>query len=216
MHGDLERSAAYFAECIPLAQEIGDEPMVMGAVVGLAGVALHGDHPVATAVLLGAADAEQQATRWPRVAHPVPAARIRQPVSAALPFEVWESALTGGRMLPIAEAVAAALDFAAHEDNAFERLERHAASFIAFTGSQDTHSVANDAREYPELSWRELEVLSLLCQRFTNLEMAQALFVGPRTIESHVSHILTKLQVRNRREAAALAVKRGLAPLPQH
>jgi DNA-binding NarL/FixJ family response regulator len=45
--------------------------------------------------------------------------------------------------------------------------------------------------------------------------MAQLLFVSPRTIESHVSHILEKLQVRNRREAAAIAVKRGLISLPQ-
>lgn len=216
---DLERAVADFAESIPLAQELGDEHMVMGAVVGLAGVALQRGHPVAAAVLLGAVDTEQQATRWPRVSHPIPAARIRAVVSAALPPHVWESALAGGRMLPFAAAVVAALATAALEHGAFERLECHAHSpvdgRVASATLQEPRLHANGSHDSSELSWRELEVLSLLCQRFTNQEMAQALFISPRTIESHVSHILNKLQVRNRREAAALAAKRGLALHPQ-
>ncbi len=47
-----------------------------------------------------------------------------------------------------------------------------------------------------------MEVLRLLARRQTDKEIAEALFLGPRTVQSHVAHILNKLGVANRREAA--------------
>ena len=65
---------------------------------------------------------------------------------------------------------------------------------------------------YPAgLTHREVEVLRLLAQRQTDREIAEALFLGPRTVQSHVAHILNKLGVANRREAAAAAGRLGLA-----
>ncbi len=52
------------------------------------------------------------------------------------------------------------------------------------------------------LTPREREVLRLLAEGLTDHEIAQALTLSPRTIESHVSSILHKLGVRNRAEAA--------------
>ena len=52
------------------------------------------------------------------------------------------------------------------------------------------------------LSSRELEVLAHLTEGLTDREIAQALVISPRTVESHVSNILRKLGVRNRAEAA--------------
>jgi DNA-binding NarL/FixJ family response regulator len=64
---------------------------------------------------------------------------------------------------------------------------------------------------YPAgLTEREVEVLRLLAQRQTDKEIAAALFLGPRTVQSHVAHILNKLGVANRREAAARADHLGL------
>ena len=60
------------------------------------------------------------------------------------------------------------------------------------------------------LTRREQEILTLLCQRQTNAEMAAALFLSPRTVETHVAHVIDKLGAANRREAAAIAVRRGL------
>ncbi len=60
------------------------------------------------------------------------------------------------------------------------------------------------------LSRREREVLSLVCQRLTDPEIADALFLSSRTVETHVSHVLNKLGAGNRREAAAIATRRGL------
>jgi DNA-binding NarL/FixJ family response regulator len=52
------------------------------------------------------------------------------------------------------------------------------------------------------LSGREAEVLRLLAEGMTDREIAGALAISPRTVESHVSSLLRKLDVRNRAEAA--------------
>ena len=52
------------------------------------------------------------------------------------------------------------------------------------------------------LSVRESEVLRLLAEGLTDREIAGALAISPRTVESHVSSLLRKLGVRNRAEAA--------------
>jgi len=52
------------------------------------------------------------------------------------------------------------------------------------------------------LSSRERDVLRLLAEGMTDREIAAALAISPRTVESHVSSVLRKLGVRNRAEAA--------------
>ncbi|MGD9712663.1 MAG: LuxR C-terminal-related transcriptional regulator [Thermomicrobiales bacterium] len=60
------------------------------------------------------------------------------------------------------------------------------------------------------LTARELEVLRLLAQRQSDLEIADQLFITRRTASKHVSAILAKLGVPNRRAAAAEAGRLGL------
>ncbi len=66
------------------------------------------------------------------------------------------------------------------------------------------------SKDGDELSPRELEVLSLLAKGHKNKDIAAALFISERTVKFHVSAILGKLGVRNRTQAAQVAVKRGL------
>ena len=61
-----------------------------------------------------------------------------------------------------------------------------------------------------DLTRREREILALLCQRRTDREIAERLFISLRTANHHVAAILTKLGASNRREAAALAARYGL------
>ena len=60
------------------------------------------------------------------------------------------------------------------------------------------------------LSARETEVLRLVAAGNTNAQIAAQLFISRKTAEHHVSHILTKLDVANRAEAAAFAMRHGL------
>jgi DNA-binding CsgD family transcriptional regulator len=72
-------------------------------------------------------------------------------------------------------------------------------------------SVKLCGESYPAgLTEREVEVLRLLARRQTDKEIAEALYLGPRTVQSHVAHILNKLGVANRREAASRADHLGL------
>jgi DNA-binding CsgD family transcriptional regulator len=61
-----------------------------------------------------------------------------------------------------------------------------------------------------ELTYREVQVLTLLAAGRSNPEIAGTLVVSPRTISSHVEHILEKLGVPTRAGAAALAASEGL------
>ncbi|MFI5800312.1 response regulator transcription factor [Streptomyces sp. NPDC051677] len=60
------------------------------------------------------------------------------------------------------------------------------------------------------LSPRELEVLTRAARGQTNQAIAQALFLSPRTVHSHVEHLLRKTGSASRAEATALALRDGL------
>lgn len=61
-----------------------------------------------------------------------------------------------------------------------------------------------------DLSEREHEVLLLVAEGLTNLEIAERLVLSPHTIRNHVSSILGKLDLRRRSDAAVFATRHGL------
>ena len=64
------------------------------------------------------------------------------------------------------------------------------------------------------LSHREQEVLTLVAQGKSDLEIAALLTISVHTVKSHVRNILAKLQMDGRHEAAQLALRRRLIPPP--
>jgi DNA-binding NarL/FixJ family response regulator len=60
------------------------------------------------------------------------------------------------------------------------------------------------------LTIREREVLALVAEGFTNRRIAETLYISESTAGVHVSHILGKLGVETRTEAATIAVRLGL------
>jgi non-specific serine/threonine protein kinase len=98
--------------------------------------------------------------------------------------------------------------------------ERYAAAFAAgsslspgqiFTEAMAVGATARaDSSEAWPLTSRELEVLILIAKGHTNREIAEALFISKRTVDSHVNSILSRLGADSRRSAVALARERGL------
>jgi len=72
---------------------------------------------------------------------------------------------------------------------------------------------ADEPEALGELTPREVEVLKLVGQGLTNREIADRLFITPKTASLHVSHILAKLGVSNRTMAAEIAHRAGLQPV---
>jgi len=63
------------------------------------------------------------------------------------------------------------------------------------------------------LTEREVDVLRLLAQGFSNAEIGEKLVVSEGTVRTHVSNILSKLHLANRTQAALYALREGLASL---
>ncbi len=61
------------------------------------------------------------------------------------------------------------------------------------------------------LTRREREVLGLICAGHTNAEIAAQLFLSTKTVDHHVSAVLTKLHAPTRNAAASQAARLGLA-----
>lgn len=74
----------------------------------------------------------------------------------------------------------------------------------------NTPSTAPEPIRPEELTEREYEVLVLLARGASNTEIAERLFLGETTVKTHVSRILTKLDLRNRTDAVVYAYEHGI------
>jgi predicted ATPase/class 3 adenylate cyclase/DNA-binding CsgD family transcriptional regulator len=183
---DLAEAVRVFGEALPHISRLTNTFYTADAIAGVASVAqAAGEHERATR-LLGAVAAICERTGLTVLGHDAQQQHTTAVLRKALSAEAFVAAWEQGRAMQLEAAVAEAM----------------------------TLPDMPDAR--PEvgpfgLTHREHEILRLLCQRLTNKEIAAALFVGSRTVQTHTISIFTKLGVDNRRDAAALAVRHGLA-----
>ncbi len=63
------------------------------------------------------------------------------------------------------------------------------------------------------LTPREQEVLGLVAKGYSNVEIAERLYISKHTVKNHVSNIYRKLDVDDRTQIALLAIRQGLVPL---
>jgi predicted ATPase/DNA-binding CsgD family transcriptional regulator len=137
--------------------------------------------------------------------------RAEETARQVLPIDVWVRFFEIGRGLSTVEAL-----------NEVHGLLSAVAGGVVYrpaTGSEsgevgevgvNTGPSAAGVRFDFDLTRREGEVLALLCLRLTDPEIAARLFISPRTASSHVSNVLNKLGVSNRREAAGIAARERL------
>lgn len=70
-----------------------------------------------------------------------------------------------------------------------------------------------ERRQHRSLSVREVEVLRMVARGLGNKEIASALNIAEVTVKLHVSHVLEKLSVKDRTQAATVALQRGIITL---
>jgi non-specific serine/threonine protein kinase len=186
--GDHPRAVALYRESLPLWEALAMDEGLGAWLAGVATLAVACDRPVQAARLFGAAAELAECTgvtfHLPeRIAYDRAVLRMRDMVSEASVAVAWED----GRALPRDQVVARATDL-----------------LDSLDAPEDTAP-----RDFG-LTSRERDVLRLLATGRTDREIAEALFVSPRTIQSHVAHIRMKLAVGSRPEAAALAIRYDL------
>ena len=84
---------------------------------------------------------------------------------------------------------------------------------VVLDAEEESRSQNVDSSDLPDpLTEREMEVLELLADRYTNKEIARQLIVSHHTVRNHTASIYDKLQVSDRRAAVARAHALGLLP----
>jgi predicted ATPase/DNA-binding CsgD family transcriptional regulator len=181
--GEHEEAVARLAESLGVLQETGNPLYMQNLELLAAAVSMRGDHRRA-ALLFGAAEALRETVG--AFVLPLYHAEYDRGVAAArasLDEATLNAAWSEGRSMTPDEAIEHAL-----------QTEKEYAS----------------PKETADLSKRELEVLRLVAEGLTDAQVAQELYLSPRTVGWHLRSIYRKLGVPSRAAAAKAAVKRSL------
>ncbi|HTW12032.1 MAG TPA: response regulator transcription factor [Solirubrobacteraceae bacterium] len=108
---------------------------------------------------------------------------------------------------------AAILCVAAGEASLDPAIQHHVVAAVAGTVPNGRHDACAELPD--ELTPREAEVLVLISEGLTNLEIAQRLHVSNATVKSHINHLFAKAGIRDRAQAVNYAYRTGLAQPPR-
>jgi DNA-binding CsgD family transcriptional regulator len=187
--GEPAAAIAALSEALQGASTVGPRWLVAASLEGLAGVAAEFGQSAHAARLAGAAATLRAAIGVP--VRPNWRRDLEQAMTTAratLGDEAFAAAWTAGQELPLDEVVADATALTTDQFAASIRPESTSASAFG-------------------LSPREVDVLRLLVAGCSDRDIAERLFISPRTASKHVGAILAKLDVSSRAEAAVQAVR---------
>ena len=188
--GELGRAKAQFGENLMLSRALGDKGTLLMSLEGLACVAGAEVEALRAAMLFGAAEALMEEIGY----RLVPQERVvlepyRASVRSRLGEATWEGAVAEGGTMGLEEAIEYAL------------LEE-----------KPSTTTPSSTPEHPGgLTSREVEVIGLVAEGLTNAQVAQRLFLSPRTVDTHLTSIYHKLGVSSRAAATRFALEHGLA-----
>jgi non-specific serine/threonine protein kinase len=191
-HHDVEEAAGCFEEGLAMVRDIRYKTMIFFHLMGLAAVGALRGQARRTAKLYGAGEVLQETGGFSFAAlasSEYDYEGYLDLVRARLEDEEFEAAWAEGRRMSIEDAVEYAL-------------------------STEDATAASGARVRAEnldpLTRREREVAFLIGQGLTNRQIAQELAITERTVETHVSRILRKLELRSRTQIATRMIEQGL------
>lgn len=128
-------------------------------------------------------------------------------LALGMPYDAARCRLARATLAGVAADVATADARSALET--FDRLGARgdADAAAALLRSLGVRAVRRGPNAVNSLTGREREVLSLLGEGLSNRDLAERLFIAPKTVEHHVGRILAKLNLSRRGEAAAYAAR---------
>jgi predicted ATPase/DNA-binding CsgD family transcriptional regulator/tetratricopeptide (TPR) repeat protein len=200
--GEMSRAGASYRDGLSLFRTIGDPLGQAAAVEAIGALAVHEAQPQSAARLLAAATMRREIYG----AGLMPSERQREEraidrAQAELGGGAFAAAWAAGRALSWEGACTEA-------EVVLAQVEALSAPPQPTAGPHPYPRLVTDGAF--GLTRRERDVLRLLCQRLTDPEIAERLFISPRTASRHVANVFLKLSVNSRREAAALAVRQRL------
>ena len=89
----------------------------------------------------------------------------------------------------------------------FDAIARRRRPGSLLAASEPPSAPTGEHARQAQLSDREVEVIDLIANGFTNGEIGERLFLSEETVKSHLRNILAKLGARNRAHAVALALR---------
>jgi len=191
--GDFAEAATQFAASLPLWQEIGSRELVAEWLAEVATLATAAGAPERAARLIGAAEALRDVlshafTLPERAAFERAAGAAR----TALGDIAFAAAWADGKSLPLPRA----LD--------------EASAFLASVSAPSPPVELPRPVTAAGLTSREVDVLRLVAEGRSDREIAEALFIGPATVRTHLTNLFGKLGVGSRTAAIAAARRLGL------
>jgi non-specific serine/threonine protein kinase len=198
--GDRQSATAWLAESMEVWHQdrVENREVLAESLAAVARLEFCQGRAERAARLYGAADALSDAAGVPLVVPPRSLYRRHvDDVRTALGVDAFDAAWAAGRALPVGRAV-----------------ELARANTVASSAKDKLPMV--ETTKVDALSPREREVLQLVAEGETDREIAAALFLSPRTVNTHVANILAKLGVASRRDAAAWARANGVLPASDH
>jgi DNA-binding CsgD family transcriptional regulator len=195
--GDLARAAALLRDSLTARADQGDRGGVAETLAGIAAIGSRSGFATRAATLLGAAAALRDA-----IGISLPPTeqgrqdRLLATLRRQLPGTEFDAAWSAGYGMTIMAAASEGLAVVE--------------AIVAGTAVTAPAPPSVDAAEAAGLTKREIEVLRLLVEGYSDKEIGEALFISHRTAMTHVLNILNKLGVNSRTAAAAWALRHGV------
>jgi predicted ATPase/DNA-binding CsgD family transcriptional regulator len=210
--GDLAAARTHFAECLALARTFGQRELVL-LFNGIGSLALTQGDPTRALRLLGMATGLRDATG---AMLPALYAAIRDRTLAAARRALDERAAGAleaeGRALAVGDALAEAWTVTGADFPSASGPIDHRTIHRLQGMSQTQHEQQTSRTSTPQaaLTGREVEVLRLVAEGLTNAQIADRLYLSPKTVARHLNNIFTKLDVTTRTAAAHVATEHKL------
>lgn len=193
--GDFPKAADHYREALTLWLELGDRTMLVRALERIAGLLAGQGRFELSAKLLGSAAAARKA-----IGNPIP------------PIEKPHYEQIINRIRSVLGETSFTAAWAMGQDMKLEDVARMLLSSDLADGIAPELPIQHPKKERTGLeilSSRERDVCALIVQGKTNLEIAEALTISERTVETHVSRILKKLGFTSRGQIGIWAVTQG-------